>query len=82
MYIDKYQLKKQKLENGAFIDKYGCKTSKKLEKIKKAAWEWANDGGSWSRKAESQKLFNFRMRFEKEAERIGGVNYTFGDCLA
>jgi hypothetical protein len=70
------------MKNGAYINKYGCKTSKKLEQIKKVAWEWVNDGGSWSRKAESQKLFNYRMRFEKEVERIGGVNYTFGDCLA
>jgi len=70
------------MKNEAYIDKYGCKTSKKLEKIKIAAWEWANDGGSWARKAESQKLFNYRMRWEKEVERIGGVNYTFGDCLA
>jgi len=70
------------MKNGAYINKYGAKTSDKLEKIKIAAWEWANDGGAWSRKAESQKLFNYRMRFEKEVERIGGVNYTFGDCLA
>ena len=47
-----------------------------------SAWEWVNDGGSWSRKVESQKLFNYRMRWEKEVERIGGVNYTFDDCLA
>ena len=65
-----------------YIDQYGVKTSDKLEKIKIAAWEWVNDGGAWSRKAESQKLFNYRMRFEKEVERIGGVKYTFGDCLA
>lgn len=68
--------------NGAYINEYGVKTSAKLEKIKIAAWEWVNDGGSWARKRESQKLFNFRMRFEAEAERIGGVKYTFGDCIA
>jgi len=73
---------KENLINGAYINKYGCKTSKKLEQIKKVAWEWVNDGRSWSRKAESQKLLNYRMRFEKEAERIGGVNYTFGDSIA
>ena len=65
-----------------YINQYGVKTSKKLEKIKTAVWEWVNDGGSWARKSESKKLFNFRMRFEKEVERIGGVDYTFGDCLA
>jgi|TARA_R100000084_G_scaffold96969_1_gene50864 hypothetical protein len=74
--------KNQNLINGAYIDKYGVKTSKKLEQIKKVAWEWVNDGGCWSRKRESQKLFNYRMRFEKEAEKIGGVNYTFGDSIA
>ena len=68
--------------NGAYINEYGVKTSKKLDKIKNAAWEWVNDGGSWARKRDSQKLFQFRMRFEAEAERIGGVDYTFGDCIA
>ncbi len=70
------------MKNGAYINKYGVKTSAKLDKIKNAAFDWVNDGGKWSRKAESQKLFNYRMKFEKEVERIGGVNYTFGDCLA
>ena len=70
------------MKNKAYIDKYGVKTSDKLEKIKTAAWEFVNDGGSWSRKAESKKLLNYRIRFEKEVKRIGGVNYTFGDCLA
>ena len=70
------------MKNGAYINKYGVKTSDKLEKIMNSAWEWVNDGGSWSRKVESQKLFNYRMRWEKEVERIGGVNYTFDDCLA
>jgi len=70
------------MKNGAYIDKYGCKTSKKLEQIKKVAWEWVNDGGNWARKRDSIKIIKLRMRFEKEAERIGGVDYTFGDCLA
>lgn len=70
------------MKNGAYINKFGVKTSKKLEKIKTAAFDWVNDGGSWARKRDSQKLFNYRMRFEKEVERIGGVNYTFGDCIA
>ncbi len=68
--------------NGAYINEYGVKTSKKLEKIKIAAWEWVNDGGNWARKRDSIKMIKFRMRFEAEAERIGGVKYTFGDCLA
>jgi len=70
------------MKNGAYINEYGVKTSAKLEKIKIAAWDWVNDGGSWSRKSESKKLFNFRMRFEEEVERIGGVDYTFGDAIA
>jgi len=68
--------------NESYINEYGVKTSARLEKIKTAAWEWVNDGGSWSRKRDSQKLFNFRMRFEEEVERIGGVDYTFGDSIA
>tara|TARA_R110002050_G_scaffold174868_1_gene307791 strand:+ start:323 stop:538 length:216 start_codon:yes stop_codon:yes gene_type:complete len=68
--------------NEAYINEYGVKTSKKLEKIKIAAWEWANDGGNWARKRDSIKMIKFRMRFEAEAERIGGVKYTFGDFLA
>jgi|TARA_B100001094_G_scaffold332747_1_gene406201 hypothetical protein len=70
------------MKNGAYINKYGVKTSAKLDKIKNAAWDWVNDGKSWSRKAESKKLWNYRMRFEKEAERIGGLDYTFGDAIA
>ena len=70
------------MKNGAYINNFGVKTSDRLEKIKEAAFNWVNDGGSWSRKRDSQKLFNYRMRFEKEVERIGGVKYTFGDCIA
>jgi hypothetical protein len=68
--------------NGAYINEYGMKTSEKLEKINEQAWNWVNDGGSWARKRDSLKLLKFRMKWEKEAERIGGVNYTFGDCIA
>lgn len=83
IFVPTNKLKHKTMKNnGAYINEYGVKTSKKLDKIKKDAWEWVNDGGSWSRKAESQKLDNFRMRFEKEVERIGGVDYTFGDSIA
>tara|TARA_R100000278_G_scaffold92851_1_gene70901 strand:+ start:105 stop:320 length:216 start_codon:yes stop_codon:yes gene_type:complete len=66
----------------SYINKYGVKTSKKLDKINKAAWEWFNDGGNTSRKLNSIKIIKFRRRWEKEVERIGGVDYTFGDCIA
>lgn len=66
----------------SYINEYGVKTSDKLEKIENAAWDWVNDGGSWARKSASKKLFNFRMRWEKEVERIGGVDHTFGDSIA
>ena len=75
-------MKNSKNNNGAYINEYGVKTSAKLDKINKQAWEWVNDGGSWKRKASSRKLFNFRMKWQEEVERIGGVNYTFGDCIA
>ena len=75
-------IKNKEMKKEAYTNLHGVKTSEKLEKIKIAAFNWVNDGGSWARKRDSQKLFNYRMRFEKEVERIGGVNYTFGDCLA
>ncbi len=70
------------MKKNYYTNQYKVKTSEKLEKIKISAFNWVNDGGSWSRKRDSQKLFNYRMRFEKEVKRIGGVNYTFGDCIA
>ena len=70
------------MKNGAYINKHGMKRSKKLDQIMKVSWEWANDGGNWARKRDSIKMIKLRMRFEKEAERIGGVKYTFGDILA
>ena len=47
-----------------------------------AAWSYINDGGSWARKRDSKKLANLRLKWEKEVERIGGVDYNFSDCLA
>ena len=70
------------MKKNYYTNLHGVKTSEKLEKIKISAFNWVNDGGSWSRKRDSQKLFNYRMRFEKEVKRIGGVSYTFGDCIA
>ena len=54
----------------------------KLQKIERAAWTWVNDGGSWARKRDSKKLANLRFKWEKEVERLGGVDYNFSDCLA
>tara|TARA_R110001606_G_C15258074_1_gene638147 strand:- start:615 stop:806 length:192 start_codon:yes stop_codon:yes gene_type:complete len=54
----------------------------KLQAIETAAWTWVNDGGSWARKRDSKKLANLRLNWEKEVEKLGGVDYNFSDCLA
>lgn len=66
-----------------YINQYGLKTSKKLDKIISAACDYVdNTRGSWEFKNNTKKMQKLRDRFDKEVERIGGVNYTFGDCIA
>lgn len=66
-----------------YIDKWGNKTSEKLEKIKKEAWHYVHvTKGTWEFKNSTKKMWKFRNRFEKEVERIGGVKYTFSDIIA
>jgi len=76
--------KLKQLENmEAYINKYGVKTSKKLDKIVNLAWDYMNNGDkkTWSEKMATKKMQTLRDRFEKEVKNIGGVDYTFGDSL-
>jgi hypothetical protein len=67
----------------SFINKYGLKTSEKLEKIILQACDYVdNTRGTWEFKNNTKKMQKLRDRFEKEAKRIGGINYNFGDCIA
>ena len=66
-----------------YINQYGLKTSKKLDRIILDACNYVdNTRGSWEFKNNTKKMQKLRDRFDKEVERIGGVNYTFGDCIA
>lgn len=66
-----------------YINQYGQKTSKKLEKIISQACDYVdNTRGSWEFKNSTKKMQILRDRFNREVERIGGVDYNFGDCIA
>ena len=66
-----------------YINQYGVKTSEKLEKIITQSRDYLYGGKGYNKsKWETKKMLSLRLRFEKEAERIGGVDYTFGDILA
>ncbi len=58
-------------------------TGNLIDRIKDLAWEYMHDGKStWQRKTYTQKWAKLTERFEKEAERIGGVDYYLGDSVA
>jgi hypothetical protein len=83
--IDKKELQ---MERGGetknyYINQYGVKTSKKLDRIKDLAWDYMYNGkGNWVKKMNTIKMYKLYDRFDKEAERIGGVDYTLADSLA
>jgi hypothetical protein len=59
------------------------KTSLKLDKIISEAQAYIYGGKGYnSNKFNTIKWAKIRERFEKEANNIGGVDYTLGDCLA
>ena len=59
------------------------KTSLKLDKIIQEAQTYIYGGRGYNRnKFNSIKWAKIRDKFEKEVDKIGGVNYTLGDCLA
>ena len=73
-----------------YIDEYGTKTTKKLNKIIEAAQNHRDrnfrgyevNGITFGDFCETKRMMNLRNRFNAEVERIGGVNYNFGDCMA
>jgi hypothetical protein len=59
------------------------KTSTKLNKIIEQAQNYIYGGNGYnSNKFNSKKWATIRSRFEIEADKIGGVDYNLGDCLA
>ena len=59
------------------------KTSIKLNKIIEQAQDYMYSGKGYnSNKFNSAKWATLRNRFEIEADKIGGVDYNLGDCLA
>lgn len=69
-----------------YINEYGVKTSKKLDRIIKAAQN--HTARSYKGNVMfcdflgTKRMLELRYRFQTEAEAISGVDYTFGDCLA
>ena len=67
----------------SYINQYGVKTSKRLDKIKDNAWNYVNGGNVYdTKKFLTKKYALLQTQFEKEAELIGGVGYTLGDSVA
>jgi len=69
-----------------YINEYGVKTSKKLDRIILAAQNHTrrnfNGNKMFCDFLETKRMVDLSTRFDAEAENIGGVDYTFGDCLA
>ena len=65
-----------------YINEHGTKTSKKLDKITSAAWDYIWGGKGYDiKKFETKKFQALRRRFDIEAEAIGGVWYGIGDSV-
>lgn len=61
------------------------KTSKKLDVIIDKAWNYIyreSMNNKYEHKLQTKKWMKLTIRFEIEAERIGGVDYYLGDCIA
>jgi hypothetical protein len=73
-----------------YINEYGIKTSKKLDRIVRAATNHTRrnfkgyevNGITFGDFCNTKRMLDLRNRFDIEVERIGGIDYTFGDCLA
>ena len=69
-----------------YIDKHGTKTSKKLDRIIKSAQNHMKRSYKGNVMfcdfLGTKRMRELSERFEAEVEFIGGVDYTFGDCLA
>ncbi len=72
-----------------YINQYGTKTSKKLDRIIIAAQNhmrrnfrgYEFNGITFGDFCDTKRMSSLRDRFDAEVEAIGGVNYTFGDCM-
>ena len=69
-----------------YINQYGVKTTKKLDRIILSAQNHTrrnfNGNKMFCDFLETKRMMDLRNRFEVEVERIGGVPYNFSDCLA
>ncbi len=66
-----------------YINKYGVKSSKKLDLIIDKTYDYIYGGKGYnSNKFNTLKMQKFREQFQREAKLIGGVGYTLGDTLA
>lgn len=68
-----------------YINQYGMKTSKKLDVIIDKAWNYIyreSMNNKYEYKVRTKKWIKLIDRFNIEAERIGGVDYYLGDCIA
>ena len=69
-----------------YINEYGVKTSKKLDRIILSAQNHTKRSYKGNVMfcdfLGTKRMQDLNRRFEAEAEAIGGVDYSFGDCLA
>lgn len=69
-----------------YINEYGVKTSKKLDRIITSAQNHTRrsykGNVNFCDFLNTKRMRELSLRFDTEVENIGGVDYTFGDCLA
>jgi len=69
-----------------YTNEFGVKTSKKLDRIIAAAQNHTRKNFNGNKMfcdfLETKRMVDLSTRFEAEVENIGGVDYTFGDCLS
>ena len=69
-----------------YTNEYGVKTSKKLDRIILAAQNHTRrsyrGNVMFCDFLGTKRMLDLNRRFQEEVDRIGGVDYTFGDCLA
>ena len=69
-----------------YTNEFGVKTSKKLDRIILAAQNHTKrcykGNVMFCDFLGTKRMIELSNRFHAEVENIGGVDYTFGDCLA
>lgn len=74
-------MENQKLKP-SFVNKYGIRSSTRLDQIKDVAQDYIYGGRGYSEsKFHSKKYQKLVIQFEKEARKIGGVNYNLAFCI-